>query len=123
MEKVSVGRSVRVNDDNFIFCRRTYTVKQLTKTVYVDIGEGGYFHKELNLYLSTFKSSRYHYTLQTGDVIDVIQECFQSDVSRDKPKVCAFDITVNGLSVASRESYAAILTAFEKTVRYIEGLE
>jgi hypothetical protein len=122
MEKVSVGRSVIVNDDNFIFCRRAYTVKQLADFVYVKKIVGTYYSKELELYFKTFKTSDYDFSLQTGDILEVIQECYTSNVGEGSVK-SAFFLTVNGLHVAHREYYIAVLAAFEKTVRFIEELQ
>lgn len=51
MENVHVGKSVIVNDDNFIFCRRTYTVKQLEQIIYCAKKEGNYTSMELDIYI------------------------------------------------------------------------
>lgn len=123
MENVYVGKSVVVNDDNFIFCRRTYTVKQLEQTIYCVTAEDKHTSKELDIYLRKSKVLDHAFTLDTGDVIDVIQECYTSNSSAcDVIKVSTFYIAVNGLRVASRESYSTVLAAFEKMVRHIEGL-
>ena len=136
MEKVSIGKSVIVNDDNFIFCRRTYTVKQLEHTIYctkLDLKdtecntfwekEGAYYSKELNIYLNKFKPPDCSFTLSTGDIIDVIQECYTSNLDSAVPKVSAFSLNINGMIVAKKASYSIILRAFEFIVRYIEGLK